>query len=529
MRFRRSLLALSVVPVAALFAAPVSSSAASVATLKFGKNVVAYESPSYGEPGLADGTHGEVYVTTPGEGGAVWGRSLNSGKTFEKLPTVVPPSGQAGGVSPGSDSDVATGPDGTVYVGDLTIDGIEVSRSTDKGKTFPQQVLIHTGDTDREWLAVEGVGNEATVYCAWHELSTGTMLLAVSHDGGKTFLPPYHPLYSNPQTVGESAHNGTSIGGISIDGKGHVYISYGVTRLDTTSTKYGTPPISKIIVASSADHGATWRDVVVNPGFPDANYGNFWMATGVDRAGNVYATYAGRNHDATDKLAVYLQASKDHGTTWTEPLVVSPPVGNSLFAWVAGGGNDVAVVGWYHTDAPNKDLKVDWVVQMAQVRGLLAGKPRIIRGTASDHINHHGSICTLGIFCGVLPGSASDRSLLDFFKVSVDPGTGMAEVVFSDNAEGAQVTYARQVGGPSALDTGFSGGVHLPLPKPVVHPPEVAPGTAPPPVVTPPSSQGGGGGGSGLASTGANFGLVGFIVLGLIAVILVVRLVLRRR
>jgi len=68
---------------------------------------------------------------------------------------------------------------------------------------------------------------------------------------------------------------------------------------------------------------------------------------------------------------------------------------------------------------------------------------------------HHGPICTLGTFCGVLPGSSTDRSLLDFFKVAVGPD-GMPAVTWSDNnrVDGGPKTgvgYARQVSGPSAF------------------------------------------------------------------------------
>jgi uncharacterized membrane protein YgcG len=452
-----------------------ASRAATTPTLTFGPNVTAYTG-DYGEPGIA--IHEQnVYVTTPGDGGAVWGVSRNGGTTFAKKPTVKPPPGQNQGVLSGSDSDVAVGTDGTVYVGDLTIDGIEVSRSNDGGTTFPQQVFVNTdAAADREWLAVDGVGDEAIVYVAWHELATGTMFVKRSVDGGKTFDNVPHLLYSNPQTGGESAHNGTSIGQVSTDGRGHVYVSYGVTRLDTPPGSAVTPFISKIIVAVSADYGVTWKDVVVNPGYTDANYGNFWMATAVDKSGIVYATYSGRDHDATDPMRVYLQASVDNGDTWTEPFVVSPEGGNALFGWVAGGGPGVAVVAWYHTDAEDKNLPaIEWHTQVAQVRGLVAtpppgaafavapgvtqtGVPVVYRGTASDHVMHTGGICTFGILCGVVPNTSDDRSLLDFFKVTVAPD-GMAAVVFSDNGDSRQdVTYAKQVGGPSAFPPPATGG-----------------------------------------------------------------------
>ncbi|MEA2476584.1 MAG: hypothetical protein QOC87_783 [Actinomycetota bacterium] len=422
--------------------------------IRFGKNTYAYTS-SYGEPGLAIAHDGTVYVTTPGENGAVLARSENKGNSWTKLPTVTPSSTSPGSQTSGSDSDVAVAKDGTVYVADLEIDGISVWKSTDKGKTFPQETFVD-GSADREWLATEG---KSTVYLAWHELASGTMLAAVSNDGGKSFSPP-HTIYSDPQTAGESAHNGTSIGGISVDGKGAVYALYGVTRVDTTDTTYGTPPISTIRMSVSTDHGATWNDYEVNPGAADANYGNFWMASGVDKAGNVYAVYSGYAHKG-EPMHVWLQESTDHGQTWTKPFIVDDKGGNDLFGWVTGGGPGVAVVAWYHTDDKDKnDTKAQWVVKVAQVRGLVAqGKskphPDVQTATASDHSNHVGGICTLGIFCGVLPGSSSDRSLLDFFKVAVDPA-GRPEVVWSDNNRPGTIKtgvgFARQTSGESAFD-----------------------------------------------------------------------------
>jgi hypothetical protein len=420
--------------------------------LKFGASTFPYVS-DYGEPGLAIDPTGKIYVTTPGQGGAVLARSDDKGKTWKQLPTVVPPSDSPGQFTSGSDSDVAVTPDGTVFVADLTIDGIEVSKSTDHGETFPQQTFVGSS-ADREWLATEGKSGE-TVYVAWHELASGTMLVAVSRDGGATFGPP-QTVYSNPDTGAESGHNGTSIGQIVADGKGNVYVLYGVTRPDTTDTSSGTPPISDIKISVSNDSGATWTDHTVNPGAADANYGNFWMASGVDRSGKVYAVYSGYAHKG-EPMHVWLQQSSDHGETWTKPIFVDDKKGQDLFGWVAGGGRGVAVVAWYHTDAEDKNSDdAQWVVKVAQVRGLASKRPQIQSATASDHVMHVGGICTLGIFCGALPGSSSDRSLLDFFKVAVDP-KGRAEVVWSDNNRPGDfktgVGFARQSRGQSAFDS----------------------------------------------------------------------------
>jgi hypothetical protein len=438
--------------VLALTAAPASGAAKP--GLTFGHNTYAYSS-DYGEPGLDIAPDGTVYATTPGDNGAVLAKSTDKGATWTKLPTARSTATQA--ALKGGDSDVAVAKDGTVFAADLNVDGITVFRSTDGGKSFPHQVFIN-GTSDREWLAVDGPHGE-DVYMAYHEIGTGTMLIAVSHDRGETF-GPQQVVYSQPTTVAQSAHNGTSIGNVTVAGNGYVYITYGTTRLTTTDTTYGSPPISSIQISISKDKGATWHDVTVNPGSDDANFGNFWMANAVDTAGNVYAVYSGYAHKG-EPMHVWLQQSRDHGETWTAPYAVDNvltgrPVGQDLFGWVAGGGPGVAVVSWYHTDAPNKDAAgIDWVVPVAQVRGLAKAAPQVVYGIASDHSVHHGPICTLGTFCGVLPGSSSDRSLLDFFKVDVGPD-GMPAVVWSDNnrIDGAGRTgvgYARQAGGPSAF------------------------------------------------------------------------------
>jgi hypothetical protein len=417
--------------------------------LKFGRNTFAY-AHDIGEPGLSVFRH-TVYVTTPGKGGAVLAKSTDDGKHWTELPTVVPPNTSPGQFTSGEDSDVVVGKDGTVFAGDLDIDGIEVSKSTDGGRTFAQQTFI-ASSSDREWLAVDGQHSE-NVYVAWHELATGTMLVEVSHDGGATFSPP-HPIYSQPTTIAESGHNGTSIGNITTDGRGHVYVLYGVTRLDTTDTTYGSPPISDIHISESSDGGNTWTDYEVNPGAADSNYGNFWMADAVDTAGNVYAVYSGYVHSG-QPMHVWLQESTDHGAHWTSPYRVDDPGGQDLFGWVAGGGPGVAVVAWYHTSSADKNsTKDNWVVDVAQVRGLKTGHPKQITGQASDHYMHHGAICTLGLFCGILPGSAKDRSLLDFFKVTVTPA-GRPAVVWADNdrVDGGASTgvgFAEQTSGPSA-------------------------------------------------------------------------------
>jgi hypothetical protein len=442
----------SLAALAAAFASP-AGGAPAAPKLVFGPNTYAYVA-DYGEPSIAISPTGTVYASTPGDGGAVLARSDDKGATWTKLPTAVSTATQA--ALKGGDSDVVVAQDGTVYAADLNVDGITVFRSTDKGKTFPQQAFINS-TSDREWLAVTGPHGE-NVIVVWHEIATGTMLGAVSHDSGKTFGVP-EVLYSNAGTAAESLHDGTAIGGVSTDSAGRVFVTYATSLLTTTDTTYGTPPVNSIHISVRDPESGSWTDYPVNAGTADANYGNFWMASGVDRGNNVYAVYSGYAHKG-QPMHVWLQESQDHGKTWTKPFAVDSvlpgPDGQDLFGWVAGGGNGVAVVSWYHTAAPNKDADgIDWTVPVAQVRGLTTGNPSVVYGLASNHSVHHGPICTLGTFCGILPGSSTDRSLLDFFKVAVAPD-GMPAVTWSDNnrIDGdvkTGVGYARQVAGPSAF------------------------------------------------------------------------------
>jgi len=462
---RRPLLCAALLAVAVL---AVPSTGATAPKLVFGANTYAYPT-SYGEPSIAIAPDSTVYASTPGENGAVLARSTNKGATWTKLPTAVSTATQA--ALKGGDSDVVVAKDGTVYAADLNVDGITVFRSTDKGAHFPQQTFINS-TSDREWLAVTGPHGE-NVYVVWHEIATGTMLGAVSHDKGKTFGVP-QVLYSNAGTIAESAHDGTAIGGVSTDSRGRVFVTYATSLLTTTDTTYGTPPVNSIHISVLEPEGTTWTDYPVNIGAADANYGNFWMASGVDKGDNVYAVYSGYAHKG-QPMHVWLQESTDHGRTWTKPFAVDTVLpgaeGQDLFGWVAGGGKGVAVVSWYHTSAPNKDADgIDWTVPVAQVRGLTTGHPSVVYGFASNHSVHHGPICTLGTFCGLLPGSSTDRSLLDFFKVAVAPD-GMPAVTWSDNnrVDGdvhTGVGYARQVAGPNAFTETLPSGVVSPPKRP---------------------------------------------------------------
>jgi hypothetical protein len=70
---------------------------------------------------------------------------------------------------------------------------------------------------------------------------------------------------------------------------------------------------------------------------------------------------------------------------------------------------------------------------------------------ASDHAIHHGPLCIDGLNCNLIGNR--DRTLLDFFQVTVDPTNGAADIAYADDhaSPGSAVMYyTRQCTGISA-------------------------------------------------------------------------------
>jgi hypothetical protein len=144
--------------------------------------------------------------------------------------------------------------------------------------------------------------------------------------------------------------------------------------------------------------------------------------------------------------------------------------------WVAAGDAGRVDIVWYQSNNPTPPLVADpaspgqltggpnmmpplstWTVKFAQSLNANSREPVFAVTTASDHINHNGSISI-----GGLTGS-SDRSLLDYFEVAIGPD-GLANILYADNGVSSlHVSYARQNGGPLAL-TNPSSVTCLPIP-----------------------------------------------------------------
>ena len=104
-------------------------------------------------------------------------------------------------------------------------------------------------------------------------------------------------------------------------------------------------------------------------------------------------------------------------------------------SWVIGGAGNVLVLGRYADGYVEIGGVVGantfsiptavWNTYLAQTTNDGAS---FQQNLVSNNPNHVGVICTLGSACGF-----GTRNLLDLFKVAIDPNTGRAAVIYTDD------------------------------------------------------------------------------------------------
>lgn len=255
-------------------------------------------------------------------------RSLDGGRTWEAqdIPIIQHSDGPA---VPWEDKPYIVADDsqsrygGNLYVGwtrwTLTDSEIWFARSTDDGRTWSQPIEIdhHPGLPRDDNGALEGfagtVAPDGVLYVSW--AADGWLVLAASHDGGRTFSIPRQvvrtaPIMFHVQDVARS--NGFPQ--IGIDARPHcrprLYLSWSDYRNGDTD----------VFVSSSGDLGQTWGPPVrVNndPVHDGADQFFQWMAVDpID--GSVNILFYDRRGDPKDRdAAVTLARSTDQGRTFS--------------------------------------------------------------------------------------------------------------------------------------------------------------------------------------------------------------------
>ena len=432
------------------------------------------------EPGIKVDSHNCIYTTAPGNP-FVW-RSTDLGLTFSAP------------VNPVADEPTLTGGDEEIlpfppnptgrdplYFGDLGLSSVHVRKSTDGGATwFKPGTGGAAGDvavsSDRQWFAGDRApgATDVTIYEMDHELASEDIRFhSLTNDtawsgsasgitSSELILPP------------DSTFPNTNPGPVLVDKATHQV--FGFFNASTLRNNANQPPFGKMpnvweaVGPGSPSAGVppgpftnfpVFKGVFDSPTAPapppgaqtfGTNVANDFPSAAIDNAGNLYAVWA-MNNARTNRYAIWFASSHDHGKTFYGPFEVSQGIGAAVMPWIAAGDNGLVDIVYYATNAavdPNTvaigDKNVPWTVFFAQSVNASAREPVFTVSQASDHVNHYGVICNLGLLC-----ASGTRTLLDYFQVAIGPD-GLANIVYADDATLAvHPVFARQNSGRLAL------------------------------------------------------------------------------
>src|SRR5579864_7887214 len=386
------------------------------------------------EPAIRADSAGNFYASSEnglGAGTEAW-NSTNSGKNYTGLvsPDAGSQSNNSGFAPGGGDTDLATAPTKNanglynVYVASLSLANVDVSTSMDGGKTWTLNPIGATIPVDdREWIAADGASK---VCISYHDVATFNIDVNCSTNAGLTFTQLGEAFDTNHAWLAQN----NSTGNLVIDPNNHyVYQTFsGIANSgEVACSTQGTCGYHVVWMAVSTDGGKTFTDhMVYNNPNTTVSYGHQFVNMSIDREGNLYSVFSD-NHN------VFYSFSKNHGTTWSSPVQVNKsPSNTAIMPWsVANKGGHIDIV-WYGTSfydgvtiPDNYPLSASWFVYMAQ--NLSATGSGSFSQVAATPIIHFGGTCESGVSC------TGNRDLFDDFGIAVNPGSGLASIIYSDD------------------------------------------------------------------------------------------------
>jgi hypothetical protein len=430
-----------------------------------------FTTPSYvdmhragGEPSvqsLADGTllyaahAGTTHFYTPGaadEDSSAFGENYrgqvhawvsdDNGVSWQFVDRTLPPDGTAG--SGFSDPDFAVDAAGNVYLSEINLANVAMSKSADNGHSYELQNFFAMTITDRQWSTA---GPENVVFMVGNTDEGGTYpsdpagnsghIVIRSRDGGSTFS--------------EAVQDDGGLGDLVFDhGSGTMY----------------EPHVAGGALQVAAFRGALDpNDVValtpeINAVAAGVDLASHWPAIDVDGSGNVYIVWD-ENGGGERAAGVWYSYSTDGARTWAPATRVDPDDRTDLWPWIAVGAPGRVAIAWFGNDnrLPDNDPEQagpgdPWNVYVAQtLKGLGcrdSATPgfRVTRATPEPF--HTGTVCTGGTQC---QAELIDRRLGDYFVIDIH-GDGSLVAAYSDTRQGGSVAlpaFLRQTGGPSFL------------------------------------------------------------------------------
>jgi len=435
-----------------------------------------------GEPSIATGPDGRLFVSYPAGSGPTFFRSTSVGAKWTKGAYADTQSG---------DTSVNVDASGAVYQGNLNgftgdpnMLQTDVYKSTDLGGhwTVGQGPVVQSNSTNNPffvdrpwtdaWIPPGGTTNTARVYIEYHDFGPSQIWVATSTDGGAHFGPPVDVITS-PVAQAASFCN-TVPGGVKVvqtgAHAGRIYAAWlaadaatnigegcNITMLQTFHTAW---------IAWSDDGGTTWTDEQVFDGGIGHDASALFADLTLDNQGNPYVAFGDDlTHEVgqtTGDWNMYVMASQLDATgapSWSGPFQANTSATKTNFFPAITAGNpgqvDVAYIGSsseeptlpYGKPQPGGDPNATWNVFFAQSLNLTSAAPTWTVTQVTPSPMHQGDVCTLGIFC-VDP--SSNRNLLDFIDVSV--GTdGRGHVVYTNDisASAEGIYAANQTAGPT--------------------------------------------------------------------------------
>ena len=432
-----------------------------------------------GEPSIAGGPEGNLYVSYPSSSGMSFFRSTDGGSSWVK-----------GGIADSGSGDTSVNVDSSGAVYQANLNGNEdelplqadVWKSTDFGQTWPQRGVgpdenDSTGNpflVDRQWtdawIPPGKTTNDAQVYLEYHDFGPSQVWVAKSSDGGKTFGLPVPVSAASPDAEAATFCNSIP-GGVKVVPSGpHAGRIYAAWLAGDAATNVGTgcndtqlETFHTIWIAWSDDGGQTWTPKLIFDGGFGHDASALFADMALDTQGNPYVAFGQNLNDEWD---MFVEASGDGGKTWNgksdgsgQPYKVNSDTGTHFFPAITAGDPGHVDVAWigtstkiqtlpYGKPAPGGGAGAVWYVYAAQSADVLSGKPHWDVTKVTPDPIHTGDVCTLGIFC--IPG-VSDRDLLDFIDIALDP-KGAAHVAYTaDTPKDTGIYSANQTGGDTVL------------------------------------------------------------------------------
>lgn len=373
---------------------------------------------------------GQVHAWVSDDGGGSW----------QFVDRTLPPDGIAG--SGFSDPDFAVDAAGNVYLSEINLANIAMSKSSDNGHSYELQNFFAMTITDRQWSTA---GPENVLFLVGNASQGGTFptdpvgnsghIILRSTDGGRTFSEAV----SDPGGLGDLKFD---------DRSGTAYEPhYAGGALQLAAFRNALAPDVRVALTPEINTIATGVDLA-----------SHWPAIDIDSRGNVYIAWD-ENGNGDRPAGVYYSYSTDAGRTWAAPTRVDPDERTDLWPWIAVGAPGRVAVAWFGNDnqLPDNDPQQatdndPWNVYVAQtLNGLGCAEstsPGFRTTQATPEPFHTGTVCTGGTIC---QAQLIDRRLGDYFVIDIDTN-GAVVAAYSDTRQGGAVAlpaFLKQTGGTS--------------------------------------------------------------------------------